>query len=1100
MRLAAAALLSVAFAYCASAVAQSGSALTREFPLDIPAEPLSTALQDFARQTGLQIAGLSEALSHGANVGPLKGRYSVQQAMESLLRTQGLTFSLVDPRTVAVQRQDSSAPAGANSTGPAGRTPSGAGASGADAAARGASDQTVVSPIRPAQTTGTASANSAEGIELSKQATEVVVTGSRLRDTGMNTPTPVTVVTSEQLDRAAPGNFIDAFKQLPQFLGGSSPGTTYYIGTDAGQSILNMRGLGENRALVLLDGARVVPSNYNGTVDINVLPQSLIEHVDVVTGGASAAYGSDAVAGVTNFILDTGYTGLKGRFQAGITGRGDGANKEGEVTYGTAIGEKAHLIASVDYYVSKAIETYAGRGWFQDWGTVTNPQWTATGQGPELLVLPHVTSTNYTNGGLIIQPGSALDRLMFEPDGTAVPFQPGPIAALGGTRSQSGGVGYDYAADRGADSGLEPDVTRYNAFTHLKVDLTDRVEAYGQALLGHNEVNGRGFGDAMFGSYQGTIYQDNAYLPANIRAIMVQENLPSFGFSRMGSSADLGVDRLIQTNTTAAFTTGVKAVLPDDWHLNSYLEYGRNEDDLAAVNFPRTDRLFLSMDAVTDPATGAIVCRSTLYTPNNGCVPIDLLGAGRATPQAIAYVTAGTKTAYQLNTQDAFEFTADGSIFKDRGPGPVQLALGVGYRRNTLSQHVADPTNPTNDPNYLAVPLNNPDLGINGVPIGFAGVNSGVQFSIEANFSGVVDVNEAFSEILVPLLKDKPFAKQLNLSLAGRIANYTGSGNVPSYKGGLDWQTVDWLRFRGTYSRDVRAADMSERFNAAGGGATVNDPLMGGQSVVFSQIIGGNPNVKPEKADTYTAGIVVQPTFASGLSVSVDWYSINIKDAIGMLGAQAIVTDCYEGDSALCALITRDPVTNVIIGMRDVYLNLNAEKVVGTDLEADYYTPLSADRSLNFRLLGGYLDEESISDFGVPFLMSEAGTVGNMELPRVQLNAGLQYNQGQFSAYLNERFISSGKREWNDDEPGLGGVTINTDHVASVFYTDLNFAYDLNTGSGNLQLFVNISNLLDRPPPNAPNFTGFTGSVQTNKSLYDILGRRFVAGIKFKFL
>ncbi|HEY6455488.1 MAG TPA: TonB-dependent receptor, partial [Steroidobacteraceae bacterium] len=896
------------------------------------------------------------------------------------------------------------------------------------------------------------------------------------------------------------GNVIDAFKQLPQFLGGSSPGSTYYIGTDAGQSILNMRGLGENRTLVLLDGRRIVPSTYNGTVDINVLPQSLIKRVEVVTGGASAAYGSDAVAGVTNFILDTDYSGLKGRVQGGITSRGDGASKEGEVTWGSAIGDQAHLIASVDYYDSKAIETYAGRSWFQDWGTVTNPQWIASGQGPELLVLPHVTSTSYTNGGLIIQPGSALNRLTFLPDGTAVPFQQGPIAALSGTQSQSGGSGYDYAADRGADSGLEPDVTRYNAFTHLNVDLTDEVEAFGQALLGHNEVNGRGFGDVMFGSYQGTIYQDNAYLPANIRAIMVQENLPSFGFSRMGSSADLDVDRLIQTNTTAAFTTGVKAVLPDDWHLNSYLEYGRNRDTLAAVNFPRTDRLFQAIDAVVDPDTGAIVCRSTLYSPNNGCVPIDLFGPGRASPQAIAYVTAGTKTAYQLNTQAAFEATADGSIFKDRAAGPVQLAVGVDYRRNTLSQHLVDPTNPTNNPNYVAVPMNDSAMGIQGIPLGFAGVNSGVQFSIEANFSGVVDTEEAFSEVLVPLLKDAPFARQLNLSLAGRIANYTGSGSVPSYKGGLDWQTVDWLRFRGTLSRDVRAADMSERFNEAGGGATVLDPQFHNQSVVFSQIIGGNPDVKPEKANTYTFGMVLQPTYVPGLSLSVDWYSINIEDAIGMLGAQTIVNDCYQGDTALCAQITRDPVTNVIVGMRDTYLNLNAEKAVGTDLEADYNKPLSADRSLTFRLLGGYLDEESVSNFGIPFVMSEAGTVGNMELPRVQLNASLQYNQGPFSAYLTERFISAGKREWNDDEPALGGVTISTDHVAPVYYTDLNFTYVLSAGSSNLQLFVNITNLLDRAPPNAPNYAQLTGSVQTNKSLYDILGRRFVAGVKFKFL
>jgi len=1021
--------------------------------------------------------------------------------MDSLLQAQGLTFSLVDPRTVAVHTLRASGRAGSNSSSSPRQASSGSANQGMDAAARDSSDTVIGQRRRLTQKpAGGASAASADETDASKPTDEVVVTGTHISQTGMNTPTPVTVVTSQQLDFAAPGNMIAAFKQLPQFLGGSSPGTSVYIGTDAGQSILDMRGLGENRTLVLLDGRRIVPSNYNGTVDINVLPQSLIKRVDVVTGGASAVYGSDAVAGVTNFILDTGYSGLKGRLQAGITARGDGVNQEGELTFGTAIAENAHLIASADYYDSKAIETWSGRSWFQDWGTVTNPQYSATGQGPQLLVLPHVTSTSYTNGGLILQPRSALNRLMFLPNGTAVPFQQGPIAALGGTQSQSGGIGYDYVADHGADSGLQPDVTRYNAFAHLDVDLTDHVEVYGQALLGHNEVNGRGFADVMFGSYQGTIYQDNAYLPANVRQTMQAENLPSFGFSRMGSSADLGIDRLIQTNSTAALTTGIKAVLPGDWHLNSYFEYGRNQDNLAAVNFPRTDRLFLAMDAVVDPGTGATVCRSTLYNPTNGCVPIDLLGAGRATPQAIAYVTAGTKTAYQLNTQDAFEATLDGSIFKGWAPGPVEVAFGVDYRRNALSQHVLDPTNPTNNPYYVAVPKNDPAVGIQGIPLGFAGVNSGVQFSIQANFAGTVDVKEAFAEALVPLLKDAAFARELNLSLAGRLADYTGSGGIWSYKGGLDWQIVDWLRLRGTLSRDVRAADMSERFNAAGGGVTVLDPEFHDQSVVFSQIIGGNPNVNPEKADTYTVGMVLQPTPIKELSISIDWYSINIKDAIGILGAQAIVTDCHAGDKALCAQITRDPVTNVIIGMNDLYLNINAQKVMGTDVEADYDKQLGGGRSLNFRLLGGYLDEENVSNLGVP-VMEEAGTVGNMNMPRVQLNASAQYSQGPFSAFIKERFISAGKRMYNDNEPLLGGQTISSDHVASVYYTDLSFAYNFSlAGDGEMQLFMNIANLLDRPPPNAPNFTGFTGSIPTNKSLYDILGRRFVVGFKFRFL
>ena len=928
---------------------------------------------------------------------------------------------------------------------------------------------------------------------------EVTVTGSRLRNTGMQTPTPVTVVTAEQLDLVAPGNIIAAFKLLPQFLGGSDPTQNNGIGTDAGQSVLNMRGLGENRTLILLDGRRIVPATYNGTVDINVLPQSLLKRTEVVTGGASAAYGSDAVAGVTNFILDTDYTGLKARVQGGITGHGDGANKEGELTYGTAIGERVHLIASIDYYNNNPIEGV--RPWMHSWGAVSNPAYVPGGSQPQQLVAPNVGSTIYTPGGLIIAPGTPLNNLMFEPDGTAVPFQFTPVGTQTGQQGQSGGSAYDFRRDGALNGGLESGVTRYNAFAHLSAKLTDDLEVYGEALSGHNDVKSRGFPSVMFGSYQATIYAGNPYLPASVAQIMQQDNISSFGLSRLSTPADISVDTLDQSNSTLEFTAGLKAVLPGDWHLNSYIEHGQNENDLADENYPRTDRLFLAMDAVINPANGSITCKVNLVQPGYGCIPIDLLGAGRATPQAIAYVTAGTKTAFLKNTQDAFEATADGQIFKGWGPGPIQLAFGVDYRHSTLTQNVTDPTNPTNDPSFVAVPLNNPALGIEGIPPhGFAGVNSGVQFSIQANFHGVINVEEGFGEVLVPLLKDQPFAKQLNLSLAGRWADYTSSGAVWSYKYGLDWQTLDWLRFRGTYSRDVRAADMSERFNAAGGGATVNDPFNGNQPVVFSEIIGGNPAVKPEKADTYSVGMVLQPTFTNGLSVSIDWYSINVKDAIGRLGAQNIVNECFEGAKQLCSQITRDPATNVITGMRDVFLNINSEKVVGTDLEADYLRPLGADRSLSFRLLGGYLDEESLSNLGAP-TQQLAGTTGNMPLPRVQLDLSATYAQGPVSIFVNERFISDGKREWNDDKPALGGVTINNDHISSALYTDVNLAYTLSTKSkSEWQFFLNVQNVFDRAPPRVYIFSGFNGTTDTNRALFDVLGRRFVLGAKLNFM
>jgi outer membrane receptor protein involved in Fe transport len=943
-----------------------------------------------------------------------------------------------------------------------------------------------------AQDTAPADSNSPEA---NAQLTEITITGTRLRDSGMNTPTPVTVVSAAQLDEVAPGNIAQAIKQLPQFRGNIDATQNNGIGTDAGQSVINMRGLGANRTLILLDGRRMVPSTYNGTVDINVLPQSLLQRTDVVTGGASAAYGTDAVAGVVNFVLDTNFTGLKTSVQGGLTGHGDGANKQGEVTFGTAIGERAHFIAALDYYDNDAIETV--RPWMNSWGAVNDPA-ANDPRNNTYIVAPNVGSSIYTPGGLIVSPGTPLNNLQFLPDGSAVPFRLG-YGSQNGVQGMSGGDAYDFRRDGALNGGLQSAVTRWNAFTHLSFDITDSVQVWGEAMTGHNKVLSRGFPSVMFGPWQPTIYADNAYLPDSVRTVMQQNNIASFGLSRLSTPADITVDRLEQSNEMTEFAAGLKADLPGDWQLTSYFEHGRNVNELADHNYPRTDRLFLAMDAVVDPTTGSITCRVNLVQPGYGCVPIDLLGAGRASPQAIAYVTEGVKTAYLTNTQDAFEASVNGKVLDGWWkPGPIAVAFGVDYRRNTLKQNVTDPTNPTNDPSFVAVPRNNPALGIQGIPPGFAGVNSGVQFSIQANFRGVIDVKEAFGEVQVPLLRDVPFAKDLSLNVAGRWADYTGSGSIWAYKYGLDWQTLDWLRFRGTYSRDVRAANMSERFNAAGAGATVFDPFRNNAQTVFTEIRGGNPTVKPERADTYAAGFVVQPTFAPGLSMSVDWYSINVKDAIGLLGAQGIVNQCFQGATQLCDQFTRDPVSGEINGMQDVYLNINAQKVVGTDAEADYQMSFDGGRSLGFRVLASYLDEFSLHNLGA-LVQQQAGTTGNLPLPRLQMNFGTTFTQGAFSAFINERYISSGRRLWNDNRPAYGGQIINDDHIPSALYTDLNLAYNPSgSATGSWGVYLNVQNVFDRAPPRVPIFSGFNGTTDTNRSLFDVLGRRFVLGFKYE--
>jgi outer membrane receptor protein involved in Fe transport len=688
---------------------------------------------------------------------------------------------------------------------------------------------------------------------------------------------------------------------------------------------------------------------------------------------------------------------------------------------------------------------------------------------------------------------------MFEPDGTTTPYVLGSPFAIAGTQSQAGGDSNlaDIQRDR-ALFGVLPNVDRENLFTHATFDVHDDLQLYAEFIAGSNEVDGNGFPSVLFGPWQATIYRGNPYLPANVAQIMANENITSFGFSRMGSVADTTVSRLVQDNDFQSYTVGFQKAV-SDWRIEGYLQYGRNEGVLDIKNFPRTDHLFAALDAVVNPANGQTVCNRTLFDPSFRCVPINLLGAGRASPEAIAYVTEGVKTATTINRQRVVEVAADGDILDGWGAGPISLAAGVAYRNDTLSQVTRDPTNPTNGPSYVAVPVNNPALGIRGVPLAFAGVNSGVQFSIVPNFSGEVTVKEAFSELRVPLVAGHSWARQLNLTAAARWAEYTGSGGIWSWKTGLDWQAVDALRVRATVSRDVRAANMSERFDAAGAGATVTDPVFGNQNVTFTQIIGGNPTVEPEEADTRTVGLVIQPPGLDGFSVSADWYEIEIAGSIGQLGPQRIVTDCFLGAAQLCSQITRDPVTNVIIGLRNVYLNINQEAVSGADLEASYTRELGgSDRSLNVRLLGSWLNDHSITNLGAP-RQDRAGETGALSLPDFQMILNATYRRGPFTAFVQGRFIDEGLRRYNGNRPELGGLTIDDNTVDSVLYTDLRVSYQLGGTGGNWELFANVSNLFDKDPPLAANHSTFGGSTHTNQSLYDVIGRRMVVGALFSF-
>ncbi|HKJ74544.1 MAG TPA: TonB-dependent receptor, partial [Alphaproteobacteria bacterium] len=388
---------------------------------------------------------------------------------------------------------------------------------------------------------------------------------------------------------------------------------------------------------------------------------------------------------------------------------------------------------------------------------------------------------------------------------------------------------------------------------------------------------------------------------------------------------------------------------------------------------------------------------------------------------------------------------------------------------------------------------------------------SGFQFLGSTSVEGSFNVKEVFAETLVPLVSDQAFAERLDLNLAARWADYSGSGGIWAYKAGLDWQVYSDLRLRGTYSRDVRAATLSERFDSQGQGASAEDPRILDEegnpiSYAFGQTIGGNPEVDPEKADTITIGTVYQPSYFDGFSVSVDWYQIKVKGAIDQLGVQRIVDDCFAGAEDLCDQITRadEPLPGEPVGritnIDNVFLNVDQAKVSGIDIETTYNTQLElfggGAETLGFRALTSWLDENSITNVGAQ-KDERAGEIPPFGpgFPEWKATGNITYSNGPFTLFVQERFIGSAKRDNEDVE----GIDINDNTVSAAYYTDLRLSYNIDAGNGSIEVFGNVTNVFDENPPISASHFNFFGSTQVNESVHGVLGRRFTLGARFRY-
>jgi len=1004
-----------------------------------------------------------------------------------------------------------------------------------------------------------------------------MVTGSRIVGSGMQTPTPVTSVSNIELSQFEPGNMVDALSQLPQFFNNTTATDRGNFLGAAGGAYLNVRGLGTDRTLTLLDGHRMPPADRNSAVDTNLFPEALVQRVEVVTGGASAAYGAGALSGVVNFILDTRYEGFSAKAQAGQTNYGDGDNWESSFTGGIPIGDNKHLTFSVEKFsqdqVSGKVAGLDDREWFGRWGYVTNPAWYAGAPAgiPNRLVLPNVHSTQFTPGGKINQPGFSFDQQTFIDDGTTTRlFVPGPIATAwnAGTLSTSGGP--EFAVANAAERTiLSTEVDRANAFVNIDFDLNDSTTVFARYMVGQNyatmrDVNG-GLGPSMMGIWSGTIFRDNAFLPENIRQAMVNEGRTQFRMDKNGALVGRhnfqdDYDDVTHINQRI-LSAGLDKELDNGWTMSAYVH--RAETDKLALldNLLRVDRWFMAMDAVevygdrrdltddagTGPAdglpdlvaaadrgTGDIICNVNRYNPTTAqlaasvagitvpspqgpvpiaspvgldgsienCVPLNIFGWGNVSDAAADYVVTD-KWANTDVTQTFAEFYASGEIADNWYAGPVSFTVGTNYREEEMSQvempreiSVLGP--PKNADGSAA--SNGINLGIRGIPLGFRNGSPNLhQFSTFSTFGGSYDVVEFFGEALVPLMRSSTTSRQVNLNVAARTSDYSRAGTLNTWKFGIDAQVAESLRLRGTLSHDAREATFIELFDLNGGGGNINDPAFGGQQFSITVSQGGNPDLKPEQADTVVLGLVYQPQIAPGLSFSADYYNIDLSETIGSLGTQRIVDDCRIFNSAqACALIDFDPQTNIIGRVSNVLVNINDAQVRGADYELTYRTEpniFSGSRaeSLSFRFLAGYLADNSTTPLGGVRL----DTAGSTSLPQLTTTLTINYSVGPWSANLQHRYIDATKlnARW------VEGVDVSDNTIDSVNYANLGLTYTGQSGNTDWQVFANVINAFDAHPPVIPGDVGrsIPGSTGLSQHNAIAMGRRYTVGVRFDF-
>lgn len=908
----------------------------------------------------------------------------------------------------------------------------------------------------------------------------IIVTGSRIARPDLQASSPVAVVGAEEFKFSGATHVEEVLHELPQVIPSLSA-TSNNPGD--GVATVDLRGLGETRTLVLVNGRRYVAYDEQQVVDLNTVPTGLIERVDVVTGGRSAIYGSDAIAGVVNFVLKKDFEGaqISGNYRLNEKGDGDTYSIDGIIGSNFADG-KGNVTAYMSYSKRTAIMADArsfSRQVLKNNGTFTGGS----------AVLPD---------GLIIAADEDESAFFADRDGNLLPYD---------------GRVYNFAPD----NYLQTPNERWFVGAFANYEINEHFKVFSEFQYINSRAHTELAPTPVTDNFDVRI--DHPFLSDAGRAILERidateldtDEAREAGIIRGDGIASLAVYRRMnevgsrqQLDDRNAFRAvlGMEGDIAGGWAYETYYSYARNRNIQTQEGNISYSRYAQALNATTD-ASDNIVCADATAR-SQGCVPINIFGPGNVSPEAAAYVAVASSNLNQIESQ-VYSFTVNNGELFDLGAGPAGIALGFEWRKEKGSYR----------PDYMLA---------SGDVIGF---NAGEPTN------GSYSVKELFGEAVLPLLAEQPFAHNLELNGAVRYSDYSNAvGSAWAYSAGLMWAPVEDITFRGQYQRAVRAPTVYQLFaGQAVGYPSASDPCqsetaktnsnlaatceaqrfpmsqigeeLAGATSQIESVVGGNPNLTEEKADTYTIGAVIQPTFLPRFSLTVDYYNIKIDDYIATPGTPAVITACYGDaasnytpyDTSFCASAPRNPVSGLLEGVVNIYDNLGEMKTQGVDFEARYWVNvpfgIENDGRLDFRLAGTRLIKWDLNTLAtVDSLVDECagrfGTSCGDPFSKWRWSFRTTYNTGPFTTSLAWRHIGSAK----DDS----SATRWREKVGNYDIFDLSFSYD---ATETLSFTAGVNNLFDKKPP----LFSENNDEQSNTypSTYDVFGRQYFFSATARF-